>query len=53
MNEYRNVQKRLAQGWNTWDTRSVLHNYINPEALRIRLGVKASASSTNLTEAFV
>lgn len=53
MNEYRNVQKRLAQGWNTWDTRSVLNHVLLPEALRIRLGVKDYASSTFLTEAFV
>ncbi len=53
MGEYRSVQKRLARGWNTWDTRSVLSHVLLPEALRVRLGVKNYASSSFLTEAFV
>ena len=53
MNEYREVQDRLARGWNTWDTRSVLSHVLLPEALCIRLGIKNYASSSFLKEAFV
>ncbi|HEY5466767.1 MAG TPA: trehalase family glycosidase [Clostridia bacterium] len=53
MNEYRDVQKRLASGWNTWDTRSVLSHVLLPDALCIRLGIKNYATSSFLKEAFV
>ena len=53
MKEYRDIQKRLAQGWNTWDTRSVLSHVLLPEALSIRLGIKNYATSSFLQEAFV
>jgi putative isomerase len=38
--EYAAVQQRLASGWNTWDTRSVLTQVLLPEGLALRAGVK-------------
>ena len=35
--EYRALQSRLAQGWNTWDTHSVTTQVLLPEGLAIRL----------------
>jgi hypothetical protein len=37
---YRAVQQRLAQGWNTWDTNSVLTQVLLPEGLAIHVGMK-------------
>jgi len=37
---YRAVQQRLAQGWNTWDTNSVLTQVLLPEGLAIHVGLK-------------
>lgn len=38
--QYAAVQKRLAWGWNTWDTRSVLHHVRLPDGLLVGLGIK-------------
>jgi hypothetical protein len=38
--EYRRVQERLAQGWNTWDTHSVATQVLLPEGLAIHVGLK-------------
>jgi hypothetical protein len=38
--EYNAVQKRLAQGWNTWDVHSVTTQVLLPEGLAIRVGMK-------------
>lgn len=38
--EYAQVQKHLAQGWNTWDTRSVTTEVLLPEGLAIHVGIK-------------
>lgn len=38
--EYADVQRRLARGWNTWDTRSVLTQARLPDGLAIALAVK-------------
>jgi len=38
--EYAGVQDRLARGWNTWDTRSVLTQVRLPDGLAISLAVK-------------
>jgi hypothetical protein len=35
--EYRDLQARLSQGWNTWDTRSVTNHVLLPDGLAIRL----------------
>jgi hypothetical protein len=38
--EYRRVQERLAQGWNTWDVHSVATEVLLPEGLAIHAGLK-------------
>lgn len=38
--EYAQVQKSLAQGWNTWDTHSVMTEVLLPEAFAIHAGIK-------------
>ncbi len=40
--EYEQVQKRLASGWNTWNTHSVLSHVLLPEGLAINLNFKES-----------
>jgi putative isomerase len=41
---YRAVQQRLAQGWNTWDTNSVTTQVLLPEGLAIHVGLKHNAT---------
>jgi len=40
--EYAQVQKRLARGWNTWNTHSVLSHVLLPEGLAVNLNFKES-----------
>lgn len=40
MTPYEEAQRRLAQGWNTWDTRSLLTQVLLPEGLAVSLGIK-------------
>lgn len=42
--EYEAVQKGLAQGWNTWDTNSVLTQVLLPEGLAIHIGFKDNST---------
>lgn len=37
---YKQVQRRLARGWNTWDLNSVTTQVLLPEGLTIHLGLK-------------
>ncbi len=37
---YRALQERLAQGWNTWDVHSVTTHVLLPEGLAIHVGLK-------------
>jgi len=37
---YRELQRRLAQGWNTWDVNSVTTHVLLPEGLAIAIGLK-------------
>jgi putative isomerase len=37
--EYKQVQKRLSQGWNTWDVHSVTTHVLLPEGLAIQVGM--------------
>ena len=37
---YKQVQRRLARGWNTWDVNSVTTNVLLPEGLAIQVGLK-------------
>lgn len=41
---YRQVQHRLAQGWNTWDVHSVATQVLLPEGLAIQIGMKHNAT---------
>lgn len=38
--DYSQLQNRLARGWNTWDTHSVMTQVLLPEALAIQIGIK-------------
>ena len=38
--EYDQLQHRLAQGWNTWDTHSVMTQVLLPEGLAVCIGIK-------------
>jgi Mannosylglycerate hydrolase MGH1-like glycoside hydrolase domain len=49
--EYRQVQERLARGWNTWDVNSVTTEVLLPEGLAIHLGLKHN--STEFQDAFL
>jgi hypothetical protein len=49
--EYRAVQQRLAQGWNTWDVRSVITHVLLPSGLAVRLGLQHR--STEGSDAFL
>jgi hypothetical protein len=42
----------LARGWNTWDTRSVLHHVLLPDGLCLALGIAAPDKLVWLNEAF-
>lgn len=45
--QYLEAQQRLAQGWNTWDTRSLLNWVKLPNAVSINLGIKSFAGIAN------
>src|ERR1700729_3795410 len=45
--EYRAVQKRLAQGWNTWDVHSVTTQVLLPEGLAIRVGMQHNTTENS------
>ncbi|WP_198165931.1 MGH1-like glycoside hydrolase domain-containing protein [Agromyces laixinhei] len=49
--EYRSLQTRLATGWNTWDTRSVLSHVHLPDGLVVSLGIKEYYRGTCLRSA--
>ncbi len=48
---YRQVQQRLAQGWNTWDVESVTTQVLLPEGLAIHAGLKHN--TTEGSDAFL
>jgi|GEM_PF-5549338 len=37
---YAALQRRLARGWNTWNTRSVLSHVLLPAGFVLNLGIK-------------
>ena len=53
--EYRDIQGRLARGWNTWDSRSVLRHVLLPQGLAVNLGLKRHAylEENHLEEALI
>ncbi len=50
---YRALQTALAQGWNTWDTRSVLTHVHLPSGLGVRLGLKEYRDGGHLRECLI
>jgi hypothetical protein len=42
--DYKLLQRRLARGWNTWDTHSVTTQVLLPEGLAIHIGIKHNAT---------
>ncbi len=50
---YQDLQKKLAQGWNTWDTRSVLTHVHLPSGLAFRLGIKEYRDGGHLQESLI
>ena len=53
MEEYKQIQKKLANGWNTYETRNLLSHMLLPEALSIRMGLKDYGSGACLTESLI
>ncbi len=53
MSEYDLMQKQLAQGWNTWNTRSVLSHVLLPDGFAINLGLRDYVTRRNLKEALI
>lgn len=53
MSEYESLQKRLARGWNTWNTRSVLSHVLLPEGFAINLCLREYVWRRNLKEALI
>ena len=53
MSEYQKLKSRLASGWNTWNTRSVLSHVQLPSGFSINLGVKEYKNGDYLKEALV
>jgi hypothetical protein len=51
--QYTLLKKRLARGWNTWNTRSVLSHVLLPYGLAINLGLKEYGSARYLKESFI
>jgi putative isomerase len=45
--DYEAVQRRLASGWNTWDTNSVMTQVLLPAGLAVRVGVKHRGTEFN------
>ncbi|MCU0353818.1 MAG: hypothetical protein MUD08_08800 [Cytophagales bacterium] len=44
---YKRLQQQLAQGWNTWNTQSVLSHVLLPEGLSVNIGFKNNLISGN------
>ena len=53
MNSYASLKQKLAVGWNTWNTRSVLSHVLLPEGIAINLGFKHYAGGDYLKEALI
>jgi putative isomerase len=50
---YNEMQRKLASGWNTWNTRSVLSHVFLPECFAVNLELKDSRSEGILEEALI
>jgi putative isomerase len=53
MSSYADLNRRLAAGWNTWNTRSVLSHVLLPEGIAVNLGFKHYAGGDYLKEALI
>ena len=53
MNAYEDLKRNLAQGWNTWNTRSVLSHVLLPQGLALNLCIKEYAGRYYLKEALI
>ncbi len=53
MSEYEMMQKNLARGWNTWNTRSVLSHVLLPEGFALNLGLREYVGRRYLREALI
>lgn len=53
MDSYAGITCRLAAGWNTWNTRSVLSHVLLPEGIAINIGFKHYAGGDYLKEALI
>ena len=53
MGDYGELKRRLARGWNTWNTRSVLSHVLLPEGLALNLGLKEYRNGQFLREALI
>jgi hypothetical protein len=54
MQAYNDLKTRMAQGWNTWNTRSVLSHVLLPEGFALNLGLKDySRQGAYLKEALI
>lgn len=47
------MQKMMANGWNTWNVRSVLSHVHLPEGFAISLGIKTYSNGCCLREALI
>jgi putative isomerase len=50
---YESMQKELAKGWNTWNTRSVLSHVLLPEGFALNLGLRDYVRGRQLKEALI
>ncbi|MGP4038779.1 MGH1-like glycoside hydrolase domain-containing protein [Gracilibacillus sp. D59] len=50
---YETLKKSLAQGWNTWNTRSVLSHVLLPEGFAINIGIKEYSDGNYLKESLI
>jgi hypothetical protein len=53
MKEYDALKQRLASGWNTWNTRSVLSHVLLPQAFALNLAVKTYSDGNYLHEMLI
>ncbi len=53
MSMYQDLQKRIAQGWNTWNVRSVTSYVLLPEGFALNLGLKEYQAGRYLKEALI
>jgi len=52
-NEYPQIKKNLARGWNTWNTRSVLSHVLLPDRFALNLELTDPSSDKVLKEALI